>query len=68
MKTPLKFTKREQQILRLVSNGKTSKEIGLILNISIHTVNTHRRKALKKAGVKNSIALLNKCEREAIQI
>lgn len=38
---------REREILRLISRGKLSKEIADQLNISVHTVNTHRQHILK---------------------
>ena len=62
------FTKRELQIIGEVAKGKTSQDISEKLEISIHTVNTHRRKALKKVGVSNTISLLNYCEKENISI
>ena len=45
---------REKEILDLISEGMASKEIADSLFISIHTVNTHRQKILKKLNVKNS--------------
>lgn len=61
------FTKRELQIIGEVAKGKTSQDISKTLEISVHTVNTHRRKALKKVGVSNTISLLNYCEKENIK-
>jgi len=45
---PFDLSEREYEIMRLVEQGKTSKEIGEILFISKHTVDTHRRNILKK--------------------
>ena len=42
------LTPREREILELVFEGKTSREIGEILYLSKHTVDTHRRRILKK--------------------
>lgn len=53
------LTKREKQILELISNGKTSAQIAEMLNISIATVNTHRQNLIKKNNVSNTSALLN---------
>jgi DNA-binding CsgD family transcriptional regulator len=39
----------------LVTQGKTSKEIGEQLHLSKHTIDTHRRKILEKMNI-NSIA------------
>jgi DNA-binding NarL/FixJ family response regulator len=42
------LTPREKEIALLVARGKTSHEIAEILNISKHTVDTHRRNMMKK--------------------
>ncbi|NND31273.1 MAG: LuxR family transcriptional regulator [Saprospiraceae bacterium] len=49
------LTKRESQIFNLVSRGMLSKEISDQLNISVHTVNTHRQRILEKMNANNSI-------------
>jgi DNA-binding CsgD family transcriptional regulator len=48
------LSKREKEILNLISDGLISKEIADNLFISIHTVNTHRQKILEKLDVSNS--------------
>ncbi len=53
------FSRREIEILRLVAHGKTSRDIGAILHISKHTVDTHRRNMIRKLDVSNSIELIN---------
>lgn len=45
---------REKEILRLVSEGKLSKQIAGILGISVNTVNRHRQNILEKLSVVNS--------------
>ena len=52
------LTVREAEIVKLVAEGKTAKEIAQKLLISIHTVNTYRKNILKKLGVKNSSELV----------
>ena len=49
------LSKREIQILRMVKNGLLSKEISDNLDISLHTVNTHRQRVLAKLGANNSM-------------
>lgn len=49
---------RELEILELLRLGKSSNEISESLFISTHTVNTHRKNMLKKAGAKNTAELL----------
>lgn len=47
---------RELQVLRLISNGMSSKDIAEELSISINTVNRHRQNILDKLHVQNSMA------------
>ena len=49
------LTDREKEILLLIKEGKLSKQIADILEISIHTVNRHRQNILEKLSVGNSI-------------
>jgi DNA-binding NarL/FixJ family response regulator len=44
---------REKEVIELVLDGKTSKEIGEILNLSKHTIDSHRRNILEKTNVKS---------------
>ncbi|MDX1447395.1 response regulator transcription factor [Lishizhenia sp.] len=50
---PVQLSKREIEVLQLVVNGYSSKQIAEKLFLSHHTVNTHRKNILKKVGVKN---------------
>ena len=52
------LTSRETEILGLILNEFTSKEIGEQLQISMRTVETHRKNILKKTGAKNLVALV----------
>lgn len=45
---PTTLTTREQDVLSLVAEGATNKEIAQKLNVSIHTVKSHMRKILAK--------------------
>jgi len=47
------LTDREQQVLKLLVMGHSHKEIGSSLNISIHTVITHRKNITLKLGIKS---------------
>lgn len=57
-KAPAKLTKRELEILNLIGEGYSTKEIAGRLFISINTVETHRRHLLEKMEVKNSMELV----------
>ena len=53
------MTQREQDILDLMLEGTSPKEIGYKLNISYHTVDFHRTKIYRKLGVKSFQELLS---------
>ncbi|RLB17171.1 MAG: DNA-binding response regulator [Deltaproteobacteria bacterium] len=53
------LSSREKEVLQLVAEGKTSKEIAVTLCISEKTVETHRRHIMEKLGL-NSVADLTK--------
>ena len=52
------FSRRENDILRLLVDGHNSKSISDKLSISYHTVNTHRRNMLRKINFKNTSGLI----------
>jgi DNA-binding NarL/FixJ family response regulator len=52
------LTKREALVLRLLSEGKSSREISEFLFISIHTVNCHRSNIKKKLNLRKTADLV----------
>lgn len=54
----LGLSKREQEILELISKGLTSNLIGQTLFISKHTVETHRKNILRKLDFNSSTELV----------
>jgi PAS domain S-box-containing protein len=48
------FTPREIQIAKLVKNGKTAKDIGELLCMSVRTVESHKKSIRKKIHIQNS--------------
>lgn len=48
---------RELQVLRLVADGKTSKEIAVMLDLGLQTVRSYRKTMMKKLGVNNVAGL-----------
>jgi|GEM_PF-517663 len=60
------LSKREQEILQLISEGKTKKGVAAAKNISEHTVDTHIRSIYKKLGVRNRSAAIIKAVREGL--
>ncbi len=45
------LTSREREILQLLAEGKSNKEIATVLNLSPHTVETHRGNILQKLNL-----------------
>ena len=60
------ITKREIEILDLLSRGLSSNDIAEALFISKNTVNFHRRQLLKKTSSKNIAELIGKAYRQGI--
>ena len=61
MTTPVEIpslTKREKEVLQLISEGQTTAMIADQLNVSPLTIETHRRNLLHKLGAKNAPELL----------
>lgn len=58
IETPsISFTRREQDIIKMLLNEKTNLEIALELALSVRTVETHKLNIMRKLDVKNSLAL-----------
>jgi len=54
---PKHLTTSEIEIVKLIADGLTTKEIAARRNISYHTVNTHRKNIFKKVDVSNASEL-----------
>jgi DNA-binding NarL/FixJ family response regulator len=53
-----KLTPRQREILQLVAEGKTAKEIASLLNISTRTVEFHKYRMMENLGLKTSAELV----------
>lgn len=53
-----KLTKREHEVLELITQAKNNKEIAKELYISDQTVGVHRKNIMRKLGVRNTINLI----------
>jgi DNA-binding NarL/FixJ family response regulator len=58
----VKLTKREIEIVMLISDGLTSQQMADKLFISARTVETHRANLMKKVGVRNAVELVKKVQ------
>ena len=54
----IKITRREQQLIVLIEKDLSNKEIATALNISLHTVETHRKNIFRKTGATNALSLV----------
>jgi two-component system, NarL family, response regulator NreC len=57
---------REREILQLVAEGKSSKEIANMLNLSVYTVETHRARVMQKLNLKGIPELILYAVRKGI--
>lgn len=55
---PVALSERECEIIGLISEGRSYTRIAEQLNLSAHTVTTHRRNIMQKLGVNNTAAVV----------
>jgi DNA-binding NarL/FixJ family response regulator len=60
------LTSREQEVLRLLADGKRVKEIAHFLNISVKTVESHRQNIMDKLEIHSTIELTRYALREGL--
>ena len=49
---------REREVLQLIAEGKTMKEIGAILGVSVKTAETHRMRIMAKLSIRETAGLV----------
>jgi two-component system, NarL family, response regulator NreC len=52
------LTDREREVLQLLAEGRSNKEVAGILNLSVHTVDTHRSNFMQKLGLHNTAEIV----------
>ena len=57
------FSEREKEIVCMIANGLSSREIAKELNLSIKTVETHRANIMKKMGARNVAEMIKQAVR-----
>jgi DNA-binding NarL/FixJ family response regulator len=62
------LTEREREVLRLMADGLTSKEIAQRLSLSTKTVENHRARILEKLGATNSAAAIGIALQEGLGV
>ena len=60
------LTNREREILQLISEGFTTKEIAMKLNISVDTVHVHRNNMMQKLDIHRQAGLIRYALKEGI--
>jgi DNA-binding NarL/FixJ family response regulator len=58
MKKTVELTSRQREVLQLLAEGKSAKEIGGMLGISSRTVETHKYNIMDDLGVKTTAELV----------
>jgi DNA-binding NarL/FixJ family response regulator len=53
------LTSREREVIQLLAEGRTSKEVAATLNLSVKTAETHRTNLMRKLGL-HSVADLTR--------
>jgi DNA-binding NarL/FixJ family response regulator len=57
-RTSMELTARQREVLQLVAEGHTMKEIASALNVSTRTVETHKYDVMEKLGIETTAELI----------
>ena len=52
------LTEREKEVLQLLAEGKSNKEVATILDVSVYTVDTHRTHLMQKLNLHNTAEIV----------
>jgi two-component system response regulator NreC len=61
-----RLTKRELQVLQLIADGSSTKEIAATLEVSVKTIETHRKQIMDKLSIRTIAGLTKYCIREGL--
>jgi two-component system secretion response regulator SsrB len=61
-----RLTSREREVLQLLAEGHTTKQIAFRLQLSIKTVSTHREHVMAKLGIRSIAQLTRYAVREGV--
>ena len=64
----LGLTRREQQLVEMISHGLTNKEIASQLNLSEQTIKNHVHRMLRKVGASNRLSAVEMCRLPGVPI
>ncbi len=55
---PDPLSPREREVLQLVAEGKTTKEVAALLGVSVKTAESHRTRIMSKLGIHETAGLV----------
>ena len=64
--TPAPLSRREREVLQLLAQGLTSKEIAARLDVTSNTIDTHRKTVMNKLGLRTIAELTKYAVREGL--
>jgi len=64
--SPCPLARRERQVLQLVAEGKTSKEIGVVIGVGTKTAESYRARVMKKLDIHDIAGLVRYAIREGM--
>ena len=65
-KTESPLTLRERQVLQLIAEGKSTKDVASLLGISVKTAESHRTRLMQKLGIHETASLVRCAVRHGI--
>jgi DNA-binding NarL/FixJ family response regulator len=68
LKTSLGLSRREQQLVGLIQQGLTNKEMASQLNLSEQTVKNHVHRMLRKVGAPDRLSIVEVCRNEGLAV
>jgi DNA-binding NarL/FixJ family response regulator len=68
LKTTLGLSRREQELVGLIQQGLTNKEMASRLNLSEQTVKNHVHRMLRKVGAPDRLSIVEVCRNEGLTL
>lgn len=62
------LTAREKEVLQLLAEGRSNKEVAAVLNVAVSTVESHRTKLMQKLGLHNTAEIVLYAVRKRIVV
>ncbi len=62
MHVQLGLTRRERELVPMIAEGLTNKEIAMLLNVSEQTVKNHVHRMIQKAGASTRLQIVERCQ------